>query len=151
MLFRPDRVKIPTLAERVNLLKQAGFTVQELPDSRVKITKHGAGAIAGHSGKNQLEIEKAGIVVGDEIAVLLSGGFQMFLETPSGRRLPATAAELTALHSFEEDLKEALGLTDLYNTSLGTTSAKHLYDRVTGRDFGQQPKPWEHKSAQTLV
>lgn len=147
MLFRRERVKIPTLAERVNLLKQAGFTAEDLPDGRVKITKHGAGAIAGDAGKNHPEIEKAGIVACGEIAVLLSGGFQMFLETPSGRRLPATATELTSLHAFEEDLKAALGLTDLYNTSLGTTSAKHLYDRVAGRDLPHQPKAWERKGA----
>lgn len=71
----------------------------------------------------------------------------MFLETPSGRRLPATATELKALHEFEEDVKEALGLTSLYNASLGTRSAKHIYDRVTARDAGAQPKPWVHKRA----
>jgi hypothetical protein len=105
--------------------------------------KHGVGAIIGDAGKNQPEIEKAGVLVGTEIAVLLSGGYQMFLETPSGKRLPATATELKALHEFEEDVKEALGLTSLYNTSLGTTSRKHMYDRVTARDTGHQPKPWE--------
>lgn len=147
MLFRRDRVKIPTLAERVDALKQAGFTAQNLADGRVRIAKHGVGAVIGDAGKNQPEIEKAGIMVGEEIAVLLSGGYQMFLETPSGRRLPATATELKALHAFEEDVKEALGLTSLYNASLGTRSTKHLYDRVTARDFGAQPKPWEHRSA----
>jgi hypothetical protein len=146
MLFRREHAKVLTLADRVSLLKQAGFSAQDLPDGRVKITKHGVGAVIGDAGKNQPEIDKAGVIVGDEIAVLLSGGFQMFLETPSGRRLPAMAAELTALHAFEDDVKEALGLANLYNTSLGTTSAKHLYDRVTERDFGKQPKPWEHKS-----
>jgi hypothetical protein len=69
----------------------------------------------------------------------------MFLETPSGRRIPATAAELRALHEFEEDVKEALGLVSLYNTSLGTTTPKHMYDRVYKRDAGDQPKPWLNK------
>jgi hypothetical protein len=148
MFFRSARVKIPTFQERVDLLKQAGFGTENLPDGRVKIAKHGVAAVIGDAGKNQPEIDKAGIVVGNEIAVLLSGGYQMFLETPSGKRLPATATELKALHSFEEDVKEALGLVSLYNTSLGTTSAKHMYDRVTKRDFGQQPKPWEKKHPQ---
>ena len=34
---------------------------------------------------------------------------------------------------FEDDVKEALGLVNLYNTSLGTTSRRHEYDRVEGR------------------
>jgi hypothetical protein len=66
----------------------------------------------------------------------------MFLETPRGRRIPAQAEELKALHEFEDDIKQALGLVNLYNTSLGTTTPKHMYDRVFKRDAGQQPKPW---------
>jgi hypothetical protein len=35
-------------------------------------------------------------------------------------------------------------LTSLYNTSLGTISALHLYDRVEERDDTvHPPKPWE--------
>lgn len=145
MFFRRDRPKVPSFSERVELLKQAGFKAENQPDGRVKIMKHGVGALIGDAGKNQPEIERAGILAGPEIAVLLSGGYQMFLETPSGKRIPATATELKALHEFEEDVKEALGLVSLYNTSLGTTSRKHMYDRVTARDSGHQPKPWLKK------
>ena len=69
----------------------------------------------------------------------------MFLETPSGKRTPATAEQLKALHEFEDDVKAALDLVNLYNTSLGTTTPKHMYDRVYKRDTGQQPKPWDKK------
>ena len=85
------------------------------------------------------------MLIGDEIATLLNGGYQMFLETPSGKRFPATSEQLKALHNFEEDVKEALDLVDLYNTSLGTTTPKHMYDRVFKRDLGQQPKPWKRR------
>ena len=129
------------------MLRTAGFVTQPLPDGRVKVVKHGAGAVVGDEGKNQPGIEKAGIVVGDEIGTLLSGGYQMFIETPSGRRLPATAKELRALHEFEEDVKEALGVDSLYNTSLGTISRKHMYDRVQGRDEGTRQHPWERGAA----
>ncbi|HSW50817.1 MAG TPA: hypothetical protein VLH09_11615, partial [Bryobacteraceae bacterium] len=64
---------------------------------------------------------------------LVDGGFQKFLETPSGRRRPALAAELKRLHDFQADLREALGLKSLYNESLGTVSDRHAYDRLTGR------------------
>jgi hypothetical protein len=147
MFFRREKPKIPTFKERVELLEKAGFTAQQLSDGRVKIVKHGVGAIIGDEGKNQPAIEKAGILAGDEIATLLSGGYQMFLETPSGRRLPARANELRALHEFEEDVKEALGLQSLYNTSLGTISRKHMYDRVKGRDQGIE-RPWQHPIAE---
>jgi hypothetical protein len=145
MFFRRPRPKIPTFSERVELLREAGFEIENLPDGRVKVSKHGVAASIGDEGKNQPAIEKAGVLVGSEIATLLNAGYQMFLETPSGKRIPATAQELKALHEFEEDVKEALGLESLYNTSLGTTSRKHMYDRVFKRDAGQQPKPWLHK------
>jgi hypothetical protein len=142
MFFRRERVKVPNFAERLDLLRGANFSTQSVPDGRVRITKHGVAAIIGDEGKNQPAIEKAGILVGDDIGILLSGGYQMFLELPGGKRLPATAKELRALHEFEEDVKEALGLDSLYNTSLGTTSRKHMYDRVEGRDQGN-PRPWD--------
>ena len=145
MFFRRPKPKIPSFEERVNLLKQAGFQTERLSDGRVKVSKNGIGAIIGDEGKNQPDIEKAGVLIGSDIASLLSAGFQMFLETRDGRRLPATATQLQALHEFEDDVKETLDLVNLYNTSLGTTTPKHLYDRVYKRDSGRQPKPWEKK------
>lgn len=146
MFFRRDRPKVPTFSERTDLLKQAQFTTEQLADGRVKISKHGIAAIVGDEGKNQPAIEKAGVLVGGQIAVLVAGGYQEFLELSNGRRLPATSEQLRNLHDFEEDVKEALGIVDLYNTALGTTSRKHVYDRVYKRDTGQQPKPWERKN-----
>ncbi len=146
MFFRRPRPKISSFAERVQVLKQAGFTTEALPDGRVRIAKNGVGAVIGDEGKNQPGIEKAGLLIGSDIATLLSAGYQMFLETKDGKRIPATAEQLKALHEFEEDVKAALGLVDLYNTALGTTTPKHLYDRVYKRDRGEQPKPWENKN-----
>lgn len=127
------------------MLKAAGFVTEPLPDGRVKITKNGVGAIVGDEGKNQPRMQRAGVLVESEIAILLNRGYQMFLETPSGVKLPATAEQLKRLHEFEEDIKAALGMVDLYNTALGTTSPKHQYDRVYQRDTGDQPKPWDEK------
>jgi hypothetical protein len=145
MFFRRPQPKIPTFAERIELLKQAGFVAERLTDGRIKISKHGVAAIIGDEQKNQPDIEKAGVLIGSEIATLLNAGYQMFLETPSGTRLPANAEQLKALHAFEADIKEALDLVNLYNTSLGTTSRKHMYDRVYKRDTGEQPTPWLRK------
>ncbi len=145
MFFRRKLPKETTFSERLDRLRSAQFTLENLPDGRVKAIKHGVAAIVGREGENTPHIERAGIVVGNEIATLFSGGFQMFLVTPSGKKLPAQAEQLHALHQFEDDAKEALGVTNLYNTSLGTVSRSHGYDRVSG--YGQpKPRPWE-KSA----
>jgi len=147
MFFRRQKPKVTTFSERIDRLRAAGFTLENLPDGRVKTSKHGVAAIIGDEGANQPDIERAGIVVGNEIASLLSGGYQMFLETQSGKRMPAMAEQLKALHQFEDGLKDALGVTNLYNTSLGTVSRSHAYDRVAGYSKPQQPKPWEKKKA----
>lgn len=151
MFFRRHRPKVPTFAERIDLLRQAGFTTEQASDGRVKISKHGVAAMVGDEGKNQPAIEKAGVLVGGHIAVLVAAGYQEFLELPNERRLPATSEQLHNLHEFEEDVKEALGVVNLYNTSLGTTSRKHVYDRVYKRDIGQQPKPWESKDNRIIA
>ena len=70
--------------------------------------------------------------MGGEIAALVDGGYQKFWRA-GGRNVPALAGQLEALHEFEEDLREGLGLESFYNTSLGTTNDLHLYDRLTGR------------------
>ena len=82
--------------------------------------------------------------MGSEIGSLVDGGYQKFFRTPSGKTKPATAAELKAIHDFEEDLKEALGLESLYNESLGTVSTFYLYDRVKDRDHGVPKRVWEN-------
>jgi hypothetical protein len=87
--------------------------------------------------------ERAGRIIGNEIGALVDGGFQKFFETSSKRRIPALAADLKAIHAFQEDLREGLGLISLYNESLGTTSTKYLYDRVQDRDHGVPQRPWE--------
>ena len=49
-------------------------------------------------------VSPAGILMGDEIGALVDGGFQKFFRTPSGKKKPALADELKALHEFEEDV-----------------------------------------------
>ncbi len=88
-------------------------------------------------------MNRAGILLGDDIAVLVDGGFQKFFRAPSGKVKPATADELKALHDFEEDLRERLGQESLYNEALGTVSTFYLYDRVKDRDRGVPKRVWE--------
>lgn len=143
MFFRNTKPTQWTFDDRLASLTQAGFTVSRESGGASKVTRGGFGATLEDKGSGQVAIGKAGVLVGSEIAILLSGGYQMFLRTPSGKELPALATHLHGLHAFDEDLREALGLTSLYNLSLGTTSEAHMYDRVVDRDRPPHPRPWD--------
>ena len=147
MFFRRQKPHQWTFEERIANLKQFGFETQSLAGGKVRVTRKGYGATVANSGDTNIKISKAGLLVDGEIAELVNAGYQVFFATGSGRELPALAAQLSALHDFDEDLREGLGLTSLYNLSLGTTSGEHLYDRVEYRDEQAHPRPWEKKSA----
>ena len=82
------------------------------------------------------------------LSKLVNKGYQQFLKT-SKAEVPATADHLKALHSFSEELKEALGLPSLYNESLGTVSEAYQYDRIVDRDkptVERKKRPWETRA-----
>jgi hypothetical protein len=143
MFFRRQRPTEITFQDRLGNLKRAGFSVTPRPDGTVLVSK-GECAVALHETGGQIgRAQLAGILMGDEIGSLVDGGYQKFFRTPSGKTKPALASELKAIHDFEEDLKEALGLESLYNESLGTVSTYYLYDRVKDRDAGVPKRVWE--------
>ena len=148
MFFRHQTPRQLTFQDRVAKLKTFGFEVMSDRSGRTTAQRNGCGATVEDAG-GKVAIGKAGVLVGQEIAHLVHGGYQMFLRTPSGRELPAQADQLKTLHTFDEDLREGLGLTSLYNVSLGTTCDDHLYDRVKDRDRTPAPRPWEKKPAHT--
>jgi hypothetical protein len=146
MFFRNQAPAQLTFEDHLTKLTQAGFEIQRESPQRARVVRGGDGAIVEDTGQGKVKLGKAGVLVGGEIAMLVSAGYQMFLRTASGKDLPALAPQLKTLHDFDEDLREALGLTNLYNLSLGTTSDEHLYDRVEDRDGPVHPRPWEKKS-----
>ena len=143
MFFRRARVLNPSFQERVDTLQAAGFTVASQSGGTVRVSR-GACAVDLKEANGALQVEdRAGIAMAGEIAVLVDGGFQKFFRPPSGKKKPALADELQALHAFEADLKERLGLTSLYNEGLGTVSTLYQYDRVKDRDRGVPKRIWE--------
>jgi len=143
MFFRRERPKITTVQERLDQLKGRGFTVTQAAGGGFRVT-HGTCAVDLTLTAGSLQIaERAGFLMGGEIARLVDGGYQKFFRAASGKTKPALAEDLKALHDFEEDLKEALGQTSLYNESLGTVSTFYLYDRVQDRDRGVPKRAWE--------
>lgn len=145
MFFRRVTPREPGFKERLDSLKNLGFTVNFLNAAHARVSRDGIGAIIEDRSEQRPHVNRAGFIIGDEIGLLVNAGYQMFWRTPSGRQAPAQASQLKSLHNFEEDLKEGLGLPSLYNQSLGTTSDLHLYDRVEHRDEGDAHKPWQHK------
>jgi hypothetical protein len=144
MFFRREKPKPKTFDDYMNDARTAGFTVERTGGGKVRISRDGAAAVveAAATGAPRFT-ERAGVILGHEIASLIDGGYQKFLQTPSGKRRPALAADLRLIHNFQEDLCEALGLESLYNESLGTVSNQYLYDRVLDRDRGVPVRPWE--------
>jgi hypothetical protein len=142
MFFRRKTPHVPTFEERIAGLKDFKFETRNESAGKVCVTRGGCGAIVEKAGDG-VKIGKAGVLIGEEIGMLVSRGYQMFLRTPSGREIPALAPHLEKLHAFDEDLREGLGITSLYNLSLGTTSDEHLYDRVEDRDEGPHTHAWD--------
>ena len=143
MFFRRAREVKPGFQERVNTLQAAGFTVTPQPGGAVRVSRQSC-AVDLKESNGLLQVEdRAGILMGGEIAVLVDGGFQKFFRAPSGKKKPALADELKELHDFEADLKEKLGLKSLYNEGLGTVSTLYQYDRVKDRDRGVPKRIWE--------
>ncbi|MGI8746590.1 MAG: hypothetical protein ACR2NN_29245 [Bryobacteraceae bacterium] len=148
MFFRRAKVHIPAFNERMESVQKLGIASQTEGSGRVRLTRDGIGAIVTDVANSRPHVDRAGLMIGSEIGALVNGGYQQYWLTPSKQQVPALAWQLKALHEFEEDLKEGLGLTSLYNTSLGTISALHLYDRVEERDETVHPgRPWDGKSA----
>jgi hypothetical protein len=133
MFFRNQKTKKFSFSDRLDDVRKAGFEVKT-EGSRARVLRRGFAAVLQEVDGGPALVGKAGVMVGDEIGVLIDGGYQKFFQTPSGRRIPALAEHLKELHNFHEDLREELGLVSLYNQGLGTTFDRHMYDRVQGRD-----------------
>lgn len=143
MFFRRPTVKKLSFEDHLASARSAGFKT-ESAGGGTRVERNGVAAVFKAGAEDvPVVVEKPGVAMGKEIGALTDGGFQKFLVTPGGKRRPAQAADLKEMQNFSEDLREAFGLTSLYNESLGTVSTNYVYDRVEGRDHGDHDKPWE--------
>jgi hypothetical protein len=142
------RSKPRSFDEILSTLRSSQFDVREVPGvaNQFRVEKHNCAALIRPAKEGGVEfIETPGYVLGGEIARLLDRGYQKFLKT-SKLEITATAAHLKAIHDFSEQLKMVVGSDSFYNTALGTTSDRYLYDRVKGRDLPESKRPtpaWE--------
>jgi len=136
----------PNFDQTLQILRDHSFEVS--PCAKVAggylVSKDGAGAVlVAHEDEPALAVSPGALIRG-EVARLLDRGYQKFIKT-SQYELPASAAQLHAIHQFSEELKQLAGATSLYNESLGTTSDRYQYDRLKGREASEPPsaRPWE--------
>jgi hypothetical protein len=140
-----------TFDQCMGTLRERGFEVSSFqgPSGGTLVAKYGAAAVlvpaTDTEGGPATFLERPGVLVRSEIARLLDRGYQKFIKTVQFE-LPATAAQLHAIHQFHEELTQAIGGISLYNQSLGTTSDLYEYDRLRGREQDQElsgKRPWE--------
>jgi hypothetical protein len=100
----------------------------------VRVEKYGCGAEfrKGPDDNYQLTILPT-IMVNGQFTRLWDAGYQKFLLTDEGIKLPALAKHLENLRKFNEELRTALGVPTFYNEALGSVSQVSVYDRVKGR------------------
>lgn len=114
--------------------EKAGFEVSGTQPGRLEVKKTGCLAyLEGQKGawvypgppyliKNGLTCE------------LEDRGYQKFwLARAEEKRFPIRRVELEVLHRFDEEVRYIVGEKSLYNESLGSTNARTVYDRLTGR------------------
>ncbi len=142
MFFRRESPRQLSFDEKITSTKSSGFEATKAPGG-ARISRKGFGAWVKEGPGGVPEPGEPGLLMGEHIAGLVDGGYQKFFLTHDNHKIPALAEHLKAIHAFQEDLCEALGLTSLYNTSLGSVCKNHLYDRVKDRDKGVPARPWE--------
>jgi hypothetical protein len=137
----------PNFEQTLDILRAHFFDVAPLAGvgGEVLVSKHGAGAVlvAAEDAPAALAVSPGALIKG-EVARLLDRGYQKFIQA-GPYELPASAAQLQAIHAFSEELKQLTGATSLYNEGLGTTSDRYQYDRLKGREAAQTApaQPWD--------
>lgn len=131
-------------------LSPKGFLVRS-SGGVVRIEKYNCGAELRKlpSGKFQMTIIPS-IMHQGQFTHLWDAGYQKFLLTHDGKKVPIRVNQLSELRQFNDELRTALGVPTYYNLAIGSTCQYTVYDRVKGRSgdvpdetVGALPEP-EH-------
>lgn len=100
-----------------------------------RVEKYGSGAEfrKGADDSYQMTVTPT-IMLKGQFTRLWDAGYQKFLLTDDGLKVPALASHLANLRRFNEELRTALGVPTFYNEALGSVSQISVYDRVKGRN-----------------
>ena len=114
--------------------EQAGFVVADAGPGRIELKKSGCVSYLEGKDGNWIRSGPPYFIVRGTPCELEDRGYQKFwLAKSEGKRFPIRKVDLEVLHRFDEEVRYILGLKSLYNESLGTTNARTVYDRLTGR------------------
>lgn len=114
--------------------EQAGFEVSGAQPGPLEVKKSRCVAYLERRGANWIYSGLPYHVIRGIKCELEDRGYQKFWYAKSeGKRFPIRKVDLEILHQFDAEVRQILGLTSLYNESLGTTNARTVYDRLTGR------------------
>jgi len=119
--------------KQIESLAALGFAVGSTRGV-VRVEKYGSGAEFRKEpdGFYQMTVPPT-IMLKGRFTRLWDAGYQKFLLTDDGLKLPALATHLENLRKFNEELRTALGVPTFYNEALGSVSQISVYDRVKGR------------------
>src|SRR3984893_12490680 len=114
----------------IESLAALGFTVGSTRGV-VRVEEYGCGAEfrKGTDGLYKMTIAPTVMLKG-QFTRLWDAGYQKFLLTDEGLKLPALAMHLRNLRKFNEELRTALGVPTFYNEALGSVSQVSVYDRA---------------------
>jgi len=117
----------------VESLSAKGFLVRS-SGGVVRIEKYDCGAELRKSPRGCfLMTVIPSIMAQGQFAHLWDAGYQKFVLTHDGKKLPAHVNQLANLRRFNEELRTSLGIPTYYNEALGSTCQFSVYDRVKGR------------------
>jgi len=119
--------------KQIESLAALGFAVGSTRGV-VRVEKYGSGAEFRKGTDDLYEMTVVPtIMLKGRFTRLWDAGYQKFLLTDDGLKLPALATHLENLRRFNEELRTALGVPTFYNEALGSVSQVSVYDRVKGR------------------
>ncbi|MBZ5668801.1 MAG: hypothetical protein LAO04_03620 [Acidobacteriia bacterium] len=114
--------------------EQAGFIVADSPAGKLELKKSGCVCYLESQDGRWVRSGPPCFTVHGSTCELEDRGYQKFWYSKGdGRRFPIRKVDLETLHRFDEEVRYILGQKSLYNESLGTTNARTVYDRLTGR------------------
>jgi hypothetical protein len=120
--------------KQMDSLAALGFSVGSTRGV-VRVEKYGCGAEFRQDPDERFRMTVLStIMVKGQFSRLWDAGYQKFLLTDDGTKLPALAEQLVNLRRFNEELRTALGVPTFYNEALGSVSQLSVYDRVKGRE-----------------
>jgi hypothetical protein len=121
-----DQAQVESLSSKGFLVRSSGGVV--------RIEKYDCGAELRKTpeGHYQMTVIPTIMMCG-QFTRLWDGGYQKFLLTNDGKKLPVVVHQLANLRKFNEELRTALGVPTYYNEAIGSTCQISAYDRVKGR------------------